>query len=42
MESGSSKQKKRPFVRPAINRSKKKALEEMQKKYDEELKKLFD
>lgn len=42
MESGSSKQKKRPFVRPAINRSKKKALKEMQKKYDEELKKLFD
>ncbi len=41
MESGSSKQKKRPFVRPAVNRSKQKAIEEMQKKLDEELKKIF-
>lgn len=38
MESGSSKIKKRPFIRPAVNRSKKKALEEMQKKCDEEIK----
>lgn len=37
MESGSSKIKKRPFIRPAVNRSKKKALEEMQKKYDKEI-----
>lgn len=37
MESGSSRQKKKPFVRPAVNRSKKKALEEMQKKFDEEI-----
>ncbi len=38
MESGTSKIKKRPFVRPAINRSKNKALEEMQKKFDKEIK----
>ncbi len=37
MESGTSKIKKRPFVRPAVNRSKKKALEAMQKKFDEEI-----
>ncbi len=37
MESGTSKIKKRPFVRPAINRSKNKSLEEMQKKFDEEI-----
>ncbi len=38
MESGTSKIKKRPFVRPAINRSKNKSLEEMQKKFDKEIK----
>lgn len=42
MESGSSKVKKRPFIRPAVNRSKKKALEEMQKKCDEEIKLIMD
>jgi HK97 gp10 family phage protein len=38
MESGTSKIKKRPFVRTAVNRSKKKAIEEMSKKFDEEIK----
>lgn len=38
MESGTSKIKKRPFVRPAVNKSKKRALEAMQKKFDEEIK----
>lgn len=42
MESGSSKIKKRPFIRPAVNRSKKKALEEMQKKCDEEIKLIME
>lgn len=42
MESGSSKQKKKPFVRPAVNKSKKKAIEEMQKKYDQEVKQIFE
>lgn len=42
MESGSSKQKKKPFVRPAVNKSKKKAIEEMQKKYDQEVKRIFE
>ena len=37
MESGTSKIKKRPFVRPAVNKSKKRALEAMQKKFDEEI-----
>lgn len=37
-ESGSSTQKKRPFVRPAINRSKKKSLDEMEKKCNEKIK----
>lgn len=41
MESGSSKQKKRPFVRPAVNKTKKRAIEEMQKRLNEELKKIF-
>ena len=35
MESGSSKQKKRPFVRPAVRRARKKSINEMQKKIDE-------
>jgi hypothetical protein len=38
IESGSSVRKKMPFVRSAVNRSKKKALEEMKKKCDEEIK----
>ena len=42
MESGSSKQKKKPFVRPAVNRSKKRAEEAMQKKFDEEIKLIIE
>lgn len=41
MESGTSKLKKRPFVRPAVNKTKKKAIEEMGKKLDEEIYKIF-
>jgi HK97 gp10 family phage protein len=37
IESGSSVRKKNPFIRKAVNRSKKKSLEEMQKKFDEEI-----
>lgn len=37
MESGKSGQKKKPFVRTGVNRSKKKSIEEMQKKLDEEI-----
>jgi len=37
MESGTSTQPKRPFVRPAVNRVKKKAIEEMGKTLDIEL-----
>jgi len=37
IESGSSVRKKNPFIRKAVNRSKKRALEEMQKKFDEEI-----
>lgn len=42
IESGSSVRKKMPFVRSAVKRSKKKALEEMQKKCDEEIKIIFE
>jgi hypothetical protein len=42
IESGSSVRKKTPFVRTAINRSKKKSLEEMKKKCDEEIKIIFE
>ena len=38
IESGSSVRKKKPFVRQAVNRSKKKAKEEMGKKCDEKIK----
>lgn len=38
MESGTSTLRKRPFVRPAVNKTKKKAIEEMGKKLDEEIK----
>lgn len=38
MESGTSKLKKRPFVRPAVNKAKKKAIEEMGKRLEEEIK----
>lgn len=37
IESGSSVRKKNPFIRKAVNRSKKRALEEMQKKFDEKI-----
>jgi hypothetical protein len=42
IESGSSVRQKKPFVRQAVNRSKKKSLEEMQKKCDEEMKIIFE
>jgi hypothetical protein len=42
IESGSSVRQKQPFVRQAVNRSKKKALEEMRKKCDEEIKIIFE
>ncbi|AKL96624.1 HK97-like phage protein [Clostridium aceticum] len=38
MESGTSQLKKRPFVRPAVNKMKKKAIEEMGKTLDAEMK----
>ena len=42
MESGSSKQQKKPFVRPAVNRAKPTALKEMAKKCDEEIKLIIE
>lgn len=39
MESGSSKIKKRPFVRPAVNATKRAAVEAMQRVIDEEIEK---
>ena len=41
MESGSSKVQKRPFVRPAVNATKKAAQDAMQKVVDEELEKIM-
>lgn len=41
LESGSSRQKKRPFVRPAVNATRKQALEVMRKVIDEETKKIM-
>lgn len=41
MESGSSKVKKRPFVRPAVNATKKAAEDAMQKVIDEETEKIM-
>lgn len=38
MESGTSKLKKRPFVRPAVNKMKEKAIKEMGKLLDDEIK----
>jgi len=38
MESGTSTLKKRPFMRPAINKTRKKALSEMGRVIDEEIK----
>jgi HK97 gp10 family phage protein len=40
MESGTSNQKKKPFIRPAVNRMKKRVIEEMGKSIDEDLKNL--
>ena len=40
MESGTSKQPKRPFVRPAVNATKGQALEKMRKTIDEEIRKI--
>ena len=37
MESGTSRQPKKPFMRPAVNRAKKRALEEMGKSIDADL-----
>lgn len=41
MESGTSTQKKKPFVRPAVNRSKGRAQEAMKKVFEEEIKKIM-
>jgi len=38
MESGTSVQKKRPFIRPAVNKKKKKAIDEMGKEFDKQIK----
>lgn len=38
MESGTSTQSKKPFVRPAVNKMRKRAVEEMGKALDEEMK----
>jgi len=40
LESGSSKQPKRPFVRPAVNATKKQVIEKMRQVVDMEIKKL--
>lgn len=40
LESGSSRQRKRPFVRPALNAVKEQAQEEMGRVIDEEVKKI--
>lgn len=42
MESGTSTQPKKPFVRPAVNRSKYKAVKEMSRVYDEEIKNIMN
>ena len=41
MESGSSRQKKKPFVRPAVNKSKEKAIQAMQETMNEEINKIM-
>lgn len=41
LESGSSRQPKRPFVRPAVNATKKQAVEAMGKIIDEETKRIL-
>lgn len=42
VESGSSVRKKTPFVRPAVNATRKKAVEEMDKTITDGLKKIFE
>lgn len=42
MESGTSTLRKRPFVRPAVNATKKKAIDVMNEIVDQECKKIFD
>lgn len=42
LESGRSGQKKRPFVRPAVNATKEDAIKEMSRVIDEETKKIMD
>lgn len=42
IESGSSVRQKKPFIRQAVNRSKKRAIEEMSKKFDEEIKLIME
>lgn len=42
MESGSSTIRKRPFIRPAVNATKKAAKDEMQRVINEELKKIME
>ncbi len=41
VESGSTVRMKKPFVRPAVNASRKKAIETMEEVIDDELKKIF-
>jgi HK97 gp10 family phage protein len=41
LESGSSRQQKKPFVRPAVNATKKKAIDVMKKVIDEETERLM-
>lgn len=40
-ESGSSMRNKKPFVRPAVNASRQKAIKEMEEVIDDEMKKIF-
>lgn len=42
MESGTSKQRKTPFIRPAFNAAKEKCMEAMQKTVDNEIKKIME
>jgi len=41
LESGTSAVKKRPFIRPAVNKTKKQVLDILQKTIDEETRKIF-
>ena len=42
LESGSSRQKKRPFVRPAINATKKEAIAKIEETIDKEIEKIMN